>query len=284
MKAKSLIAAAFVAVTTIGLSSCTDFNPKNFSPKKRGFVDSKKWGKVVSKELDLQDFNAIHTYSNVDIIYTQGNEYRVCVEGNEKAIECYQIDINDGILTDQTVKNASGTIPSVRLRVTAPMLNEIKISGAGDVDIKKKSKFEALTIDISGAGDLDINSMECGKLTVEVSGAGDIKAQNIQCSSATVSISGAGDADFRSLTSTGNIEFYCSGAGDIDASVQCPALQIKSNGAGDMDIDAECEFIDAESSGTGHIELNGYTRELRRSEGGLSKIDTKDLRVDKFVK
>ncbi|MCM1313226.1 MAG: DUF2807 domain-containing protein [Bacteroides sp.] len=284
MKAKSLITATIMAVAIAGLQSCTDFNPTNLSSRKKGFIDSKKWGKVVSKELDLQGFNAIHTYSNVDIIYTQDKEYKVCIEGNENALTYYQISVDDGVLTDRIAKNTTGNIPSVRLRVTAPTLHEINVNGAGDIDIKKKSKFDTLSINIQGAGDIDINHIECDRLTVDISGAGDIKAQNIQCNSATVSISGAGDADFRNLTSTGNIECHCSGAGDIDALVKCPTLQIVSNGAGDMDIEAECDFISAEASGTGHIEINGCTQELKRDERGLSKIDTKGLRVDRFIK
>ncbi len=284
MKAKTLIATVFIALTTTSLQSCTDFNPANFSYRKKGFVDSKKWGKVTSKELDLQNFNSIHTYSNVDIIYTQSKEYKVCIEGNEHALDYYQIETNNGILTDKKAKDTNGSIPSIRLRVEAPMLNEIRINGCGDIDIKKRSKFETLNINISGAGDIDIDDMECDKLNVEINGAGDIKVRNIQCNSANVSISGTGDADFRDMTSIGNVELFSSGAGDIDISVKCPSLQIVSNGAGDMDIDAECEFISADASGTGHIEINGYTRELKKDERGLSKIDTKDLRVDKFVK
>lgn len=284
MKAKSLIGAIVIATMSAVQQSCIVGDADKFVQEKKGYIDSPKWGKVINKELDLSDFNAVHICSNVDIIYTQGEEYKASIEGNEKAIECYRIKVDNRTLTDKKVKNVLGNIPSVRLHITAPMLNSIEVDGSGDFDIKDSAEFESLSMTVSGVGDIDIDNMECDELNVCVSGAGDVDIKNVVCKSVKVLVSGAGDVDFRKMNCNGKVSFDCSGAGDIDAKVKCPTLWINSKGAGDMKIDAECDFINAEASGTGDIEISGYTQELQRKEGGLSKVDTKKLKVDKFIK
>ena len=131
MDTKSFMTALTTAAAVILLASC---NP---APReKTDYRDSSKWGKVVTEDLELEGFEAIEINTSVDVVFEQGNEFKVSVEGNENAIDAYLFTVEDrdgedgNIVSALVADNAQRfnyTTPSVRLHVTAPDLNRVTI-------------------------------------------------------------------------------------------------------------------------------------------------------------
>lgn len=271
---------AFVASV---LSSCFHINRPEMTDDDYQLKDSKRWGKVERKELDLSGFSSLLLSTNMDIIYTQADSFHVCIEGNEKVISQHHVVVEGATLKDIVSEDAPGFMPVVRLRISAPTLSSIDISGAGDVDFTNDVSFDDFTVTMSGSGDIETENMTCGHLKVSMTGPGDLDTENIICKSADVAVEGSGDSKFHKIISEGNAKFLCSGAGNIKAKVKSNNIKVMSLGAGDTDIEASCNKIEATASGTGNMELSGEATELIKEESGLSKINTKKLIVEKIV-
>lgn len=221
--------------------------------------DSHKWGKVIRQEIVASDFTSIDLSEDFDVVYRQAESPSVVIEGNENVVAYHHVEIVDGTLVDHKTEDAPKRMPSVRLVVASPMLKHVKLTGAGDIDIKEKVIFADLNVELSGSGDVDIEDMECGKLKAVVSGTGDMKIDNAVCSD--------------------DVTFVLSGSGDINVDASCPNLAIETSGSGDADITVSCKVIDASAIGTGNLKIKGSADVLNRKERGLASIEAKNLTV-----
>lgn len=282
MKSYSHLIIALIA-TVFTLTSCFHVNRPEMTDDDYQLKDSKRWGKVDRKELDITGFNALDLSTNMDIIYTQADSFHISIEGNEKVIAHHHVEVEGSTLKDIISEDAPRFMPVVRLRVSAPTLTSIEISGTGDLDIINDASFNDLTIRLAGTGDIETENIECGALKIHMSGTGDLDTENIICHSADVTVEGVGDAKFNKIINESSTNFACSGAGNLKAKVKSNNLKIKALGAGDIDIEASCDNIEALASGTGTIELSGQTKELVKKESGLSHIKTSGLLVEKIM-
>ena len=248
-----------VLLANVLLASCTNARVNNDDDE---LFDSHKWGKVIRQEVVVSDFTSIDLSEDFDVVYRQSDEPSVVIEGNEKVVAFHHVEVVDGALVDHKLPDAPRRMPTVRLVVASPMLKTIKLSGAGDIDIKEKVTFASLNIELSGSGDIDVEDMECGAISAVVSGSGDMKIDNALC--------------------TDDVSFVLSGSGDINADVSCPKLSIETSGAGDADLTVVCNVIDATAVGTGNLKLEGTADVLNRKERGLASIETKKLTVGKI--
>lgn len=269
MSIKHFCMALSLGLTLFGMASCnfSTETTKRIVRKEAGkddFRDSEKWGKVVTKNLELDGFTHINLLGNADIKFRQGETLKVEVLGNEKAIAENDISVADGVLTIKHKETSPSRVPSIKLTITAPELESIDIAGAGDIDLKDEAEFAGdLAIHISGAGDVDIEKVKCKQLTIHISGAGDINAQKIKCKKADISISGAGD---------------------MKADVKANDINVEISGAGDADLDVQCQNLTVSAGGTGEIELKGECSHLTKKSGGLASIDSRRLAIHEGVK
>lgn len=245
--------------------------------------DSEEWGLVVKHDQQLEEFEKIQTSGLVDILFTQGEEYSVVAEGNEKVLTLYDFSVEDGTLFVKTQKEtAHNNIPFVRLYVTAPTLSDIRLRGAGDVMMRQPVEFfNDLDIHISGAGDIEIDSLLCDAFTAEVNGAGDIEVRRLQCLTSNIKMSGAGETVIKRLSCQEDATFDISGEGDAEVKVRCRNLNVNVEDDGEADIDCKCELVTASASGTGRIDLEGEAGDVKTQHDGLASISTRHLRLAK---
>lgn len=270
MNIKHILLTASLGLTALVTTSC------NFSTEQKqrivrreagkdDFRDSEKWGKVVTQTIETPAFTHIHQIGNADIKFTQGDELKVEAYGNEKAIAQNDITVQNGTLIVKYKDESTGTVPTIKLLVTAPNLESIVVSGSGDIDIKDEATLEGdLSILIKGAGDVDVERVKCQNLSILISGSGDITAKKIKCKKkADISISGAGDmkADLK--------------ASDINVSI---------SGAGDADLDVKCQNLTVSAGGTGEIELKGECAHLTKQLSGRASIDSRRLEIHEDIK
>ena len=264
MKTNQLILAICLGITLFATTSCnlSKHELKAIIRKEAGkddFRDSEKWGKVVTKPLDLTEFTHINLKGNADVKFTQGDTWSVEALGNERAIEGNDIRVEDGTLVVSKKGDTDPKQPSIKLIITAPTIESITVSGAGDIDLKKTAELDNdLSITVSGAGDVELNEVSCKALRITISGAGDVTAKHIQCDTGSVIISGAGD-----LTS------------DITAT----DLTVSLGGAGDAELDVKCQTLTVIAGGTGEVELKGECETLTKRSAGLASIDSRKLTV-----
>lgn len=254
MKKNNVFIAICLGISVLCMTACNVS-----STDKEGFRDSKKWGKVVKKSIELSAFSQIILKGNVDVRFTQGDTLKVEAYGNEKAIEANDIKSEDNVLTVSKKEDVKGDVPNIKLLVTAPTIDRVHVAGAGDIDFKGETILENdLDLTVSGAGDVDINKLICRDLYVSICGAGDVAAKKITSQKATLSISGAGD---------------------IDTSIKATDINLTISGAGDADLNVKCNNLIVTAAGTGDVELEGECVNFTKSSVGMASIDSRKLTV-----
>ncbi len=268
MKTNRLFMLTLAAAAMLSLSSCDRAAVKLARAALKevmdyDYEDSKDWGPVVTRDLQLGSFTRLNSHGSVRFEVTQDTVCRLQVYGNEKRIEAYDITVEDGTLSashrggnDQINQNT----PRITLLVSAPMLEYIRVHGAGQIDMQgPMHQSEPMEIEVQGAGDIDIADLEAQSLKVTVSGAGDMDLDRVKCQE--------------------NVRLSVSGAGDVDAHVECQELETTVSGAGDVDLNVQCDVLRVSVSGAGDIDLKGQTRKFYKSAGRASTVDTEELKV-----
>ncbi len=273
MKLRNLFHIVLCASALTVLTSCERIASKAFEYAKERvkielnsfeYTDSEKWGPVVTRDIEVGNFANVTTLGAVKIVFTQDSVCSLRVEGNEKAIDEYNIEVENGELNVRH-KSSKGKVdkntPRMTLYLTAPSLSEIYVEGAGDLNLEGDIvQTEAMTVNISGAGDLDIDNLTCERFDIQ--------------------ISGAGDADIDRLTCEGNVEIEVKGVGDVDANVKCGDLALRISGAGDAELDVNCEYLRTYINGAGNVTLKGECYKFVNNSGQGSNLNTEELEVN----
>lgn len=279
MTSKTIAAIVLAIMLAMSISSCVKCDRANDFAQgvEKGFRDSGKWGKVIEKELDLKDFKCIATQSNVDIIYTQGDEFKVTVKGNENAISEYVMEVTPEGTFIAKSNSSLNSLPTIQAYITAPTIESIELTGSGDIDIREVANVEDLSVLNTGSGDIYIHDLTCNSLTVKGEGSGDIKFGKLAAEQINGSTIGSGDIDFKHASCTGNATLQTAGSGDIDGDIKAVNISAESQGSGDIDINVDCRKMEISSLGSGEVEVEGYADVLIRDKQGLGLTTTKDL-------
>ena len=206
----SLIGAAMLCAACVfpinGLNGVTVNNGKKVTCK----------GPVITKELDLSGFDAITVNGSSDMELFQGESFQVLVKANEEVFDYIDYKVEDGVLILETKDHVNIRAEEYDVTITLPVLKELIVNGAADVDIKKGyAASENLKVQVNGAGDFDLSGIAVPSLSFTLNGAGDIEADGLDVQELSVAVNGAGDIDVSGKA--GKASFRVSGAGDIDA-------------------------------------------------------------------
>ena len=233
------------------------------------FRDSEKWGKVVSQTLELDDFAHIVMDGNADIDLRQGEEFCVKVTGNEKAIEANEIKVekaqkDDGNTLHVIAKNATRTLPSIKLSITVPNLRSVKVNGDGDLEIKGDDFYtDDLDIEINGDGDFEAPDVICAALHIIINGDGDVNANKFICEDASIQMNGDGD---------------------IKADIKADNIDLQMSGEGEANLDVKCGDLKVSAGGNGEVKLKGKCKNLTKQSFGKSSLDSRRLQVSGNIK
>lgn len=145
-------------------------------------------GSITTEKRDLADFNAIDANGVVEVEATAGKDFSVEVEADDNLLAMVKTEVSGGVLHLKTEKSIS-TKNSIRVRITAPDIESLEVSGASKVSLDNIGN-ENLQIDSSGASKVSVAGTTAN-LIIDVSGASKIDAENLQSENATVDASGA---------------------------------------------------------------------------------------------
>lgn len=244
-------------------------------------------GNIIKENRNLTNFKAVYNSSSADIIITQGDQFAVVVESDEKLVPHIITKIrNNGlyIFIDKSYRS----IEVLNIWITMPELEMAKVSGSGDIKFPETFKTNDLYIGISGSGDfsgeLDVKKLEYnvsgsgdadfsgvnGELKVIVSGSGDIEAEDLRLTNCDIKIVGSGDVELSG--STDNLNLLQSGSGDIDAySLKAVSATVKTSGSGDVQVYV-IEKLNAVSAGSGDIYYKGNPPAININTNGSGEF------------
>jgi hypothetical protein len=166
-------------------------------------------GDLAKEARKVAGFTGIDVSNVFQVEYMPQNDFSVEVEADENLLPLIRTDVKGDTLHISLKKSVSTDNP-LRVRIGAPALASIDISGAASV-IAADVKNDSLSIDASGASKVSVKG-EVSRLTIDVSGAAKIDAEDLRTQKAKVEASGA---SIVGVNVTGDLDAETSGASKV---------------------------------------------------------------------
>ena len=169
----------------------------------------------VSEVRKVDDFSSIRITSVANVIFTQGDDCSLRLEGKEKWVKLTTTEVKNGYLVisfkkgEKSVKN----INSLKLYVTAPTLEAVELTGVGSLECKEPLKLDDFTLRINGVGSAEVADLTCHRFTVSLNGVGDAEV-NVDCDCLKARMGGVGSLELRG--SAGEADVSRSGIGSLN--------------------------------------------------------------------
>ena len=173
----------------------------------------------VNQTTAMSPFDEIDLAGGMNVVLEQGTTYSARVETSAAAFEHVVIYVANHTLHIGNKRTQTGSLPadSVTVYVTTPSLNEIELSGAGNITSTQPLNATNMHIELTGSGNIDIASLTCTELDVELTGSGNITIGTLHASDVDTSITGSGNVTFKNITAL-RAESEISGSGFITLS------------------------------------------------------------------
>lgn len=209
-------------------------------------------GNDTTKNISTGNYDGVRVTGFFDVDLVAGDEGKITVKAEENLVQYLEIKL-DGNMLKIGVEKGIYLVPSHghEIRITVPFesLNEVSLSGSGDVRTKNPIKASDFKTTLSGSGDirLDLNAKQ---VTSEVTGSGDMtlkgKADTIKCE-----VTGSGDMNALALESN-NAYAKVTGSGDCKVN-SSDFLEARVVGSGDIHYFGDPKKKDTKVTGSGDI-------------------------------
>lgn len=201
----TVLSALFLStlLLTAGCSSEGDL----LGPRVRGV------GPTETETRSVGSFSRLELKIDAEVILTQGPQREVRVEAQRNILDVLETEIDgDQLQIEYGHARVVGHDP-VRVYVTAPTLDELEVSGSGELRTAAPwlAANQSLRVKVSGSGDADLTLTAADGLRTAISGSGEVKLHGA-ASSNNVTISGSGKVSAYDL-STQDTYVSISGSG-----------------------------------------------------------------------
>jgi hypothetical protein len=171
-------------------------------------------GPQVDEARHVGAFDRLDVSGGVHVQVTQGDRPGVTVRGREDVLDRVTTKTVGGRLRvaihNRGIVIGPDPLDDVRVRVTAPRLADVRVSGHGDVDLGELHA-DALHFDVRGAGEVRARG-SVDTLDVQVHGAADGDFEALEARDARVAIHGA---SHMALNVLDRLDVQIHGAGDV---------------------------------------------------------------------
>ena len=208
-------------------------------------------GAVMEEELNLDPFDQISLEIPADVFVRRGDEQQVTIEAQAAVIDqLVQTSVQSG-LWDIEFDRCINTDDGINIFITIPNLEQVNISGSGDVVIEDTFQEMDVTLITSGSGSIE----------------GGFEANNIDSS-----ISGSGSISLLGTAQTSVIRI--SGSGSVDAfELQTETCEVSISGSGSASVFVN-DFLDVNIAGSGNVRYRGNPIIELSISGSGSLIDS----------
>ncbi len=191
-------------------------------------------GNIETRTINVASFTEIDLQEAANVRIHQGNEYDVVVMGHSNIIDILETDVSGDRWEIEFNKNCVNDY-DLTIDITIPILQEIVLSGSGNVWIDDFEANNQLELTISGSGDIDMNSFSnMANFRALISGSGNVTAYKAipSVNNSDLHISGSGNIRTFNLTAE-NTDVLISGSGNIETTTQ-NNLDVRISGSGNV--------------------------------------------------
>lgn len=229
--------------------------------------------KYITQKLNAKDIKKVDLVSiSLRITPTDGNE--VSLRLPENFTQLVQTEIIGNKLRIRFKNQVEVHYNEMELCLPYRYLEELHITGSGDIHLSKELNTDHLNVSIAGSGSFNAPSLKCDQeLSMHIAGSGDISCPSIQAGKLEWQISGSGDINGTRIDSK-ECEISVAGSGDISCSkLQTEKCDISIAGSGDIHVsDIQAKELTGNVSGSGDLYLQGKTQKAEYSQAGSGTI------------
>lgn len=207
-------------------------------------------GNMVTEIRNTSDYEKIHVVGSMNVKLVSGSEGNIKVAAESNLQEYILTEVKNGTLKISTEKGVNlQTRKDLLITVPVESVNDISLTGSGDIWTQDRLSEEELSVSVTGSGDmvLDIKSKY---LKGHVTGSGDIKikgsSENFACN-----VTGSGDFDAFDLKAK-HVEARVSGSGDVMV-YAASSLKANVSGSGDIVYKGDPEKQNFKTNGSGKV-------------------------------
>lgn len=231
------------------------YSTSSIQAKTLAEINSNK--KIAStQDRQVSGFTGISSSGSYDVKVMMGNTESLKLEGDEELLKEIETVVEDGILKIRTKKHSNNWNwkkgwGKVTVYVHAKSLNNITLSGSGNIRIDGTVKATKLTNAVSGSGNIYLNA-NADEYISNISGSGEITISG-NANKAMIKVSGSGNFSGKSFSA------------DI--------ADVKVSGSGNVQIKAD-KTLNAAVSGSGNIRYSGNPQvsKTKSGSGSISKM------------
>ncbi|MFT4664635.1 MAG: hypothetical protein ACI9XB_001581 [Gammaproteobacteria bacterium] len=187
-------------------------------------------GPIVTKKLNIDDFQNLGLGISADVILTQGPKQEVTIKGQQNIIDNIKIKVKGNSWSINFHDDASD-YKDLTIYITLPTLESISIGGSGNISSTNNfNNSDDMDISIGGSGDvsLDLNAKD---VDIRIGGSGKVALKG-EGEDLDISIGGSGDVMAFDFT-VNTCDVSSAGSGDIDLNVS-DKLNVSLVGSGDV--------------------------------------------------
>ncbi len=245
-------------------------------------ISSPQWlpvkgsGEPVDRNYKVSDFQGIDVSGGFDVTIIQGNLEDVTITAQENLFEHIIVKVEQGILRIYTERGVMimATKP-MKARISFKSIDNLQVSGGGDIVAETPVNVPKLDVNISGGGDLR-SVINTDELICKVSGGGDAQIDG-SIKNYNLNVSGGGDV--KSDLNTAAIDCSVSGGGDL--TLRCKEkvnnANISISGGGDITLEMNVDKLKCSVAGGGNGILTGQALGLEMEIGGGGDVNASDF-------
>jgi hypothetical protein len=193
-------------------------------------VSKKGNGQMKTESRELAAFHAIELIGEGKVIIEQGAGSVVTLTGDENLLAEVNTKVKDGVLVIKPRENQHLRFSKdLVLVIRTPNLDDISMTGNGDITNKGILNCGDLDVSLTGIGNIQLKGT-AQKLDASLTGTGDM---TLDFDSKELEVSVTGTGDVRLMGRTDAADLQVTGTGDIDATgLQSGTMNSQTTGLG----------------------------------------------------
>jgi hypothetical protein len=201
-----------------------------------------------SQERTVDEFHGVIASGSENVFVTQGPVQKLKIEAEAYVLEKLVTEVRDGVLYFKYPRYFDYEGP-VNVYVTMKAIDELKISGSGNIKGQSKITVSAMDLGISGSGNI-VLELEADRINTGISGAGNVTLSG-KTTDHKIKVSGSGDIRALDLATT-NCTIGISGSGNARVNVSSK-LDVRISGSGDVQYKGSPGEVNVSGGGSGSV-------------------------------
>jgi len=190
-------------------------------------------GALVTETRTTGSFTALESEVSGNIVYTQGNDYKVELTAQQNILNVMETPVVSGQLIVR-FKNSVRvkSHEQITVKIIAPSISSIGSSGSGNITVLSPLTGNDLSFRLSGSGNVTLPTITCNNLEATISGSGNVSIAGGTATVEDLKLSGSGDIDAQNVLAK-TVSTTTSGSGTIKLSAS-DRLDVTISGSGSV--------------------------------------------------